>query len=271
MKQAQIIQRELHRIGNDGYPEIRVAVREYINTMQILIKKEMMNKFAKVDIRAIADDIIDWEILASAGVVIFKQRFLKIIGEAGLKVYSMQTPKISIAFDVVNKEAVKIADKITNNLVVGITKQAKKNLQYIIKDGIAEGKTMYQVAKSIRKEDLGIVRRDYIASQNYKAKLKKKYPKMSAKDLNIKQNKYIAKKYRKRCDVIARTETSRAVSEGSLNGYEKRGVKKVEFVASAGACELCGELDGTVYKLENASNVIPVHPSCKCSWVSAIS
>jgi hypothetical protein len=35
-------------------------------------------------------------------------------------------------------------------------------------------------------------------------------------------------------------------------------------------CEKCQDLEGKVFTTEEARGVIPVHPNCRCCWVSVI-
>lgn len=75
---------------------------------------------------------------------------------------------------------------------------------------------------------------------------------------------------------IARAEIINAHSEGSLDGYERLGVKElgvdVEFSATGDrlVCPVCAGLSGQVFTIEKARGVIPVHPNCRCAWIPAI-
>lgn len=79
----------------------------------------------------------------------------------------------------------------------------------------------------------------------------------------------------KRARMIARTETIRAHAESSLTRYadfETRigGVTAAVELSTAGddrVCIECAALDGQVFALNEARGVIPVHISCRCSWV----
>ncbi|MHA1290962.1 MAG: hypothetical protein ACTSPB_26575, partial [Candidatus Thorarchaeota archaeon] len=63
--------------------------------------------------------------------------------------------------------------------------------------------------------------------------------------------------------MIARTETASALSEGTLQGFGQIGIKRVQGVADEEACEYCLEnIDGKVYTLDEASGLIPAHPQC---------
>lgn len=76
--------------------------------------------------------------------------------------------------------------------------------------------------------------------------------------------------------LIARTEVIRAHAEASLNRYAQFGLHmvqgKVEFATAADdrVCPICDDLDGETFTIDEARGVIPVHPSCRCSWVPAV-
>ncbi|MDQ0175999.1 minor capsid protein [Bacillus chungangensis] len=73
---------------------------------------------------------------------------------------------------------------------------------------------------------------------------------------------------------IVRTETSNIVTEGTIDGYKASGVvKKYEFLATMDerTCEICGPLDGMVFKLSEKQigvNASPLHPNCRCTTVA---
>lgn len=73
----------------------------------------------------------------------------------------------------------------------------------------------------------------------------------------------------KRSEVLARTEISKAVSEGSLNTYNTLGVEKVMWLAIVDdrTDDECLERNGKVFTLEEAKGAIPIHPNCRCTWV----
>jgi SPP1 gp7 family putative phage head morphogenesis protein len=75
-----------------------------------------------------------------------------------------------------------------------------------------------------------------------------------------------------RARVIARTEVVAAHAEATLNAYDEAGVEGVELEAewlTAGdelVCPLCEELEGRVFELDEARNMLPRHPNCRCAW-----
>lgn len=75
-----------------------------------------------------------------------------------------------------------------------------------------------------------------------------------------------------RARTIARTEVIAAHAEATLNGFEEAGIAGVEVEAewlTAGddkVCPLCEELEGRVFSLDEARNMLPRHPNCRCAW-----
>lgn len=74
--------------------------------------------------------------------------------------------------------------------------------------------------------------------------------------------------------LMARTEIIRASAEGQLDAFERLDVEEVGLLAeisTAGdnlVCPICkkAEKDGP-YTIEQARNMLPLHPQCRCSWV----
>jgi len=65
---------------------------------------------------------------------------------------------------------------------------------------------------------------------------------------------------------IANTETARAVSAASMDGYGAAGVQQVEWLVSPGACPECEDYaTESPFALDDAPTQ-PAHPSCRCSF-----
>jgi SPP1 gp7 family putative phage head morphogenesis protein len=78
-----------------------------------------------------------------------------------------------------------------------------------------------------------------------------------------------------RADTIARTETAYADVAGNVDAYKESGVVDgVEWVASAGDCDICDALDGQVVPLgdafEGGIQGPPAHPNCRCDVLPVI-
>jgi SPP1 gp7 family putative phage head morphogenesis protein len=125
----------------------------------------------------------------------------------------------------------------------GVTDTMSLKMSRVLTDGLVEGKGMEEIADDLNKEvDIG----------------------------------------EDRALTVARTEIIRCHAEGQLNAFENLGVKEVgvaaEFATAAGdtglfkemgVCPDCAALSGVVLKVEEARNIIPVHPGCRCCWLPA--
>lgn len=75
---------------------------------------------------------------------------------------------------------------------------------------------------------------------------------------------------RRRAEILARTELIRAHHKAMVQEYRNWGLIGVHVQAefrTAGddrVCDLCQALEGNEYSLDEAENLIPVHPMCRC-------
>lgn len=72
------------------------------------------------------------------------------------------------------------------------------------------------------------------------------------------------------CERLARTETLHFFNEATYQAYKEHGVSEYVFLASLDerTCEICGALDGKVFKLSErveGVNYPVMHPNCRCS------
>jgi HK97 family phage portal protein len=80
-------------------------------------------------------------------------------------------------------------------------------------------------------------------------------------------------------EIIARTEANRAFNEGNLDALRQAEVDDVVFLLANDACEECravsdslpGQKLGKTFSIDQASGVIPVHPNCRCTWITEVS
>lgn len=80
-------------------------------------------------------------------------------------------------------------------------------------------------------------------------------------------------------EIIARTEANRAFNEGNLDSLRQAEVNEVVFLLANDACEECravseslpGQKLGKTFSINQASGVIPVHPNCRCTWITEVS
>ncbi len=69
--------------------------------------------------------------------------------------------------------------------------------------------------------------------------------------------------------MIARTETSRALNEGTMNAYRNYGVRLVDWITAdnkdfEGVCDDCIEMyENNPHNIDYVD--IPMHPNCRCT------
>lgn len=92
--------------------------------------------------------------------------------------------------------------------------------------------------------------------------LNRENPMSSVKDI---RDKYHVFNYQS--ERILRTEGARISAQQQASDIKSADVSQAEWIASAGACEICRRLDGDVFPLSefgNSKYTIPKHPGCRC-------
>jgi len=79
----------------------------------------------------------------------------------------------------------------------------------------------------------------------------------------------------RRAEIMARTEIIRAHAQAELQEFQNWAIEGVVVKAemmTAGdnrVCPQCSALEGEIFTIEEAQNIIPLHPSCRCCWLPA--
>ena len=222
---------------------------------------------AKSPFTDITTKIVDWHSLRMKGDKLIGRMYLNVYGQAMGQ--AGQIAKFPIRFDVVNQRAVKWSADHAPVLITNIVDGVRSNVQEIITNGIAEGKSIPKIGKEIREiGGVGLNSPQMKALNNYQARL------LESGLSSEKTAEKVQKKYRQyhkyRAEMIARTETARAVSAGTLEGYKEAGVEKIKFEAAGDPCEVCLGYDGNTYSRAEGDGLIPVHQNCRCTWVPII-
>ena len=78
------------------------------------------------------------------------------------------------------------------------------------------------------------------------------------------------KDYSHNVETLARTELNYSMNQGRLDSYEQMGVRQVSIMAVGDdrTCDFCMALDGFIYDLNEARDLLPVHPNCRCVIIS---
>ena len=223
----------------------------------------------------ITSTLVDWDCVRMAGDRRMGTQHLRIFGEAMGK--TAQIARIETSFDVVNMRAVKWASENTNRVINELVKDQIAGVGEYISRGIAEGDSMATIGRQMRRNKLfGLNQRQMRAMRGFREKVTSRYSRLKGgltgrhgpsrlRKIERAVQREATKKLRYRAEMIARTETSRAVSEGTLEAYDVGRTRHVEFEASADACLICIGYDGNIFTLSAASGLIPVHPNCLIS------
>lgn len=226
-----------------------------------------MTKFKKASPSKITTSLTDWEFIERKGKEILKPATLKIMQSGGQKAFD--TLKIQGSFDVLNVRAVSAATEFCAKLVTSVTDQTKKAIALKISHGVEQGLSMPDVAKTLR-TTIGLNEKQAQASVNYEQWLQENRTDLSDADISNKIENYEGSLLRDRTVTIARTETARAQNMGYVEGLQSLGVEEVEFSAYAGCCDICQENDGQKYPVDEASDLVPQHPNCRCAMLPVI-
>ena len=73
-----------------------------------------------------------------------------------------------------------------------------------------------------------------------------------------------------RGEMIARTETCRAVEEAAQVKYAEHGVEQWQWLVGLDACPECEPFDGETFDVGTTEPSIPYHPNCRCTSAPVI-
>ena len=229
---------------------------------------------------AVTSTLVDWDCVRMAGDRRMGTQSIRIYGQAMGK--TAQIARIETSFDVVNTRAVKWASENTNRVINELVKDQIAGVGEYVSRGIAEGDSMATIGRQMRRDKLfGLNQRQMRAMRGFREKVTSRYSRLKGgltgrhgpsrlRKIERAVQREATKKLRYRAEMIARTETSRAVSEGTLEAYDVGRTRHVEFEASADACIVCIGYDGNIFTLSAASGLIPVHTNCLTSPATQI-
>lgn len=139
------------------------------------------------------------------------------------------------------KYGLKATQEYNFELITNVSNDLRDSIKHHIFRGIAEGQSIHEVARAITDSGLKPI---------------------EGKTLSAYQ----------RASLIARTEIARSMTTGRLQSYANYGVKKVKILTAGddNVCPICRKAEKKIYTLEEASNLIPFHPACRCSIIAHI-
>jgi len=246
----------------------------------------------------IADWLVDWDATEAGARKYIGPHQVKVYGEAFGQAALLA--KLKTPWNLQNRKAIEWSRRYVTPHMRDLVAETRLGIQRLITDGLERGLSVPQVAREMRRlESFSMNPGQARALGNYRTKLgavqdrigaalaesggnaaeagrlmRGKVPKAwigqvrdGRFDVDGRVAKEAGRKARYRAEMIARTETSRAVSEGTLEGYAEAGVQMVRWEAAADACEVCAGWDGTVMTLAEGEGMIPEHSNCRCTWV----
>ena len=158
-------------------------------------------------------------------------------------------------FNDASKYGLKATQEYNFELITNVSDDLKNSIKHHIFRGVAEGQTIHEVAGAIT--DSGL-------------------KPLEGKSLSAYQ----------RASLIARTEIARSMTTGRLQAYANYGVEKVKILTAGDdkVCPICLEaahvfngevsheniMGERVYDLDNASDLVPFHPACRCTVIAHI-
>ena len=243
----------------------RNVSKPFLDYMRLKIVQDIRRAVIKAKTTpTIFTEYVDWEDISTKGKQLSKPAYIKILDKSGTQ--AAIVARVEAGFDVMNVNSIKWAEKYSAAMVTEVTKETKKALREVISDGMKQKWNKLKIARQINKMPIGLSLPQTQALHNFRDKLMTEG--VSAKLVEKRVQSYYNRLLRQRSRSIARTETSRAVNEGYLQGLEQQNVyKKVRISMAADACHLCTEHSGRIFTLEEAHAFLPIHPFCRCAWV----
>jgi len=243
----------------------RDVSKPFLDYMRLKIVRDIRRAVIKAKTTpTLFTEFVDWEDISTKGKQLSKPAYVKILEKSGNQ--AAVVARVEAGFDVMNVNSIKWAEKYTAEMVTEVTKETKKALREVISDGMKQKWNKLKIARRINKMPIGLSLPQTKALNNFRDKLISDGA--SAKLIDKRVQSYYNRLLRQRSRSIARTETSRAVNEGYLQGLEQQNVyRRVKMSMAADACHLCTEHAGRIFTLEEAHAFLPIHPNCRCAWV----
>lgn len=139
-----------------------------------------------------------------------------------------------------------------------LTKPQIEELRKIMHDAFEEGKSVNKIAHEIKTKvqppDLVVTDKNLKPLYDDEGNLRKV-------DSNVRNY------------MIARSETVRLASEGTLDNYKANDIEMCEWMAdytSERTCDDCIAMNAKVMSVDEARGQLPLHPGCRCSFLPVI-
>ena len=244
---------EFARIERD----MEYATLAWIAAMPVIVMP-FISQFSLSSMNAYeASTVMAWSAVEESGVATLGSSVVRALNVGG-RFAASQVPS-AVPLPIMGPQtATNWAFQQAGKRITVINNQTRDTIREIVSEGLSKGNTHTKIATEIR-GNIGLNKRQWDEMKRFKAKT----PKPGRKEI---ENLY-KDKIRQRSNMIARTETSEAMSEGSINTYKMAGIQKLQWFTAGDACEQCLAFDGSTYPVNDTSGLQPLHPNCRCVWV----
>jgi SPP1 gp7 family putative phage head morphogenesis protein len=150
-----------------------------------------------------------------------------------MKLTNEPETSLAVSFDLpVDQRVIDTLVERNNSSLKGVTDAMNQKITMELSDSILKGESISQMTKRITGvvEDVGIVR----------------------------------------AQMIARTETMKAVNEGTKRRYQEIGIEKMDWLTALDerTCPICRKYDGKITPSQTDGVFPPAHPNCRCAVVA---
>lgn len=213
------------------------------------------------EILAQAGRIIDWAAWEKQSSGMFERLMSETFrASAATVVIKGRTDPIGVA-------GKKWATKNSAKLVKDISLSTRKVIARTIRTGYDKGEAIQAIGRRLRPM-IGLTEKQ---AERAGARYSELLVDLSEEDALKGMTRFADSMIRGRAEMIARTETAAAASEGTLESYSENDISMVDWVADPTACEACQEMEANgPYPIEEARERLPLHPNCECTWVMAL-
>jgi SPP1 gp7 family putative phage head morphogenesis protein len=246
---------------------MRAAVRSWLIGMKRATDGRLGRLHGR-DVDALTDQAVDWQAIERDGQRLLTPVVLRIFGAVGSRMKRRR--KVKKAGDPIGSASEQAARRIVGNAIRGITEESRQAIRRVIERGIRSGADTRSIAGRIRPL-IGLTDRSAGAAADLFDELTGEG--LSDMEIASELEEYAGRLLDSRAETIARTETARAASEGTLRAYSDNGIQWVQWVFDGDVekCPegICPENDGRIMTIDEAYEEIPAHPNCECVWVEA--
>lgn len=258
-----LIHRRLDRSRLILENKLKPQVLLFLDKLTNQVTLDLTNKLKKAKYR----DPVDWGAIEDIGISYVKPILVDTFAQGANAAYGVVG--LRGVYDIYNPDAVDAVNKICSKMIQNITEETRKAINRQIAVDIEEGAGYYNIMQDLR-SFVGLTDLQAQKVESFKAWLAREYPDAPVKEVNQRVSLMRGRLIEQRLSTITRTESARAQNYGFVTAMESFGVDQFEFSAYPGCCEACQDLDGNKFGMDQADEIIPVHPNCRCALLPVI-